>query len=56
MTDTATHDTMRDPVCGMTLDATTAVTSTEHDGTTYHFCSEDCYRTFTADPETYAKG
>ena len=52
MTDT---DTVRDPVCGMDVTPMTAVTSTEYEGTTYHFCSEDCYDTFTADPKTYVK-
>ena len=50
MTDTGT---VRDPVCGMDISPTTAVTSTEFEGTTYHFCSEDCYRTFTEDPAQF---
>lgn len=50
MTDT---DTLRDPVCGMSVSPVTAVTSTEYEGTTYHFCSEDCYRTFSEDPAQY---
>jgi uncharacterized protein len=34
-----------DPVCGMSVDKATALTS-EHDGHTYYFCSEDCRRAF----------
>jgi YHS domain-containing protein len=44
---------MRDPVCGMDVDPLTATASEQVDGQTYYFCSEDCYRTFTADPTTY---
>lgn len=50
MTDT---DTLRDPVCGMSVSPVTSVTSTEYEGTTYYFCSEDCYRTFTENPAQY---
>ncbi len=50
MTDTGT---VRDPVCGMEISPMTAVTSTEYDGTTYHFCSEDCYETFSQNPAQY---
>lgn len=46
-------DTMRDPVCGMSLTPITATTSTQLDGKTYYFCSDDCYQTFMADPKTY---
>ncbi len=42
--------TLKDPVCGMEVTPATAVSSAEHKGTTYCFCSEDCYRTFTANP------
>ena len=50
MTDT---DTLRDPVCGMEVTPETAITSTQLDGQTYYFCSEDCYHTFMADPKPY---
>ena len=54
-TDTGTGTgTVRDPVCGMEVDAITAVSSTEYEGTTYYFCSEDCYRTFTQNPAQFA--
>jgi YHS domain-containing protein len=50
MTDT---NTVKDPVCGMSLTPMTATTSTDLDGQTYYFCSEDCYHTFIANPKTY---
>lgn len=45
--------TAKDPVCGMTVDPATAKYRTEHDGTTYYFCSEGCLKKFTADPQHY---
>ena len=44
--------TLKDPVCGMDVTPATAVSSAEHKGKTYYFCSEDCYKTFTADPDS----
>jgi YHS domain-containing protein len=44
-----------DPVCGMKVDRAKAVTA-EHDGHTYHFCSEHCRARFRSDPEGYASG
>ena len=47
------HDqtpTVTDPVCGMSVDPATAATSIEHEGHTYHFCSQRCAQTFAADP------
>jgi len=41
-----------DPVCGMTVDPTTAV-STSHGGEQYYFCREGCRDKFTADPQRY---
>lgn len=43
---------VQDPVCGMSIDPATSL-STEHDNRLYHFCSERCQATFTADPDTY---
>ncbi|SIO30822.1 heavy metal translocating P-type ATPase [Vannielia litorea] len=43
----------RDPVCGMTVDPAAEKPTTEHDGHTYHFCSEGCRAKFVADPEAY---
>ena len=38
-----------DPVCGMTVDPTTAVHA-ERDGKTFHFCSERCRAKFLSAP------
>ncbi|MCH9702223.1 MAG: heavy metal translocating P-type ATPase [Actinomycetia bacterium] len=43
-----------DPVCGMTIDPAAAAVTAEHAGDTYHFCSQHCHHTFTADPVAYA--
>ena len=45
----------RDPVCGMTVDRDTAV-STEWNGKTYYFCGPGCQARFEADPERYVGG
>jgi YHS domain-containing protein len=42
-----------DPVCGMEVDTTTSMLSTEHDGKTYWFCGRGCLLEFTDDPERY---
>ncbi|HEU4611760.1 MAG TPA: heavy metal-binding domain-containing protein, partial [Kofleriaceae bacterium] len=41
-----------DPVCGMTVEATTPHRAT-HDGTEFLFCSAHCQREFLADPARY---
>ncbi|MEM1130740.1 MAG: heavy metal translocating P-type ATPase [Pseudomonadota bacterium] len=43
----------RDPVCGMLAGPGGDVQSFDHDGATYHFCSNHCREKFSADPETY---
>jgi Cu+-exporting ATPase len=46
--------TATDPVCGgQVLVAAPPGGTLEHDGVTYHFCSETCRRRFAADPERY---
>src|SRR5260221_6033282 len=45
--------TVRDPVCGMTVDPTTSQHQFDHRGETYHFCSAGCRTKFAADPQTY---
>jgi YHS domain-containing protein len=45
--------TVTDPVCGMTIHPEDAAATEEYGGRTYYFCSEDCHRQFTADPEKY---
>jgi Cu+-exporting ATPase len=43
-----------DPVCGMQIDPATAVASEEHEGRTYHFCSDSCHQRFVEEPERFA--
>jgi YHS domain-containing protein len=45
-----------DPVCGMRIDEAEAVGSARFESRTYHFCSEQCWTKFSADPERYAVG
>jgi multidrug efflux pump subunit AcrA (membrane-fusion protein)/YHS domain-containing protein len=46
----------RDPVCGMTLDASQAQRhETAYNGTTYRFCSESCKTKFLGDAAKYAR-
>ena len=47
--------TVRDPVCGMSVDPATAKHSAEHAGTSYYFCSAGCRQKFAADPDRYLK-
>lgn len=42
-----------DPVCGMSVDTSSAKHSAEHKGQTYYFCAPGCKRAFEADPEKY---
>jgi len=44
---------VRDPVCGMTVDPAGAAAEVEHAGTRYYFCSAGCAAKFRADPERY---
>src|SRR5690349_13020025 len=45
--------TVKDPVCGMTVDPHTAKHRTEHEGRPYYFCSAGCKAKFEADPAKY---
>ena len=45
--------TVRDPVCGMTVDPATSKHRFDHHGDTFHFCSAGCRTKFAADPEAY---
>jgi Cu+-exporting ATPase len=40
-----------DPICGMTVDPSTAAGQYEYKGVTYYFCATSCLDTFKADPE-----
>ena len=42
----------RDPVCGMTVDVTTAYAEAVG-GQTYYFCSENCRQRFDENPAAY---
>ncbi len=44
---------VKDPVCNMDVDPTTAAGSSEYKGQTYYFCSAGCVKRFNADPEKY---
>ena len=46
---------LRDPVCGMTVDPSTAKFQADQDGVTYYFCSTGCRSKFLADPSAYTK-
>ncbi len=50
------HDpaTTVDPVCGMSIPTDSPI-HTQHEGTTYHFCSTRCQATFEATPEKYVE-
>ncbi|HWX67468.1 MAG TPA: heavy metal translocating P-type ATPase [Rhodanobacter sp.] len=53
------HDhahTVKDPVCGMTVDPHTAKYRAEHDGHTHYFCSARCHEKFVANPSAYLDG
>ena len=39
-----------DPVCHMHVDSSTSLNSSQHEGKTYHFCSERCMQLFQANP------
>jgi Cu+-exporting ATPase len=49
-----TMATVKDPVCGMEIDPSTAAASAEHEGLTYYFCSRSCYDSFVAEPTRFA--
>jgi len=50
---TQEEQVVTDPVCQMKIKPSDAVTSLEHDGTTYYFCSQDCADSFRESPEDY---
>ncbi|MGK2254811.1 MAG: Cu+-exporting ATPase [Brevundimonas sp.] len=45
--------TVKDPVCGMSVDPTTTAHRASHDGQDYFFCSAGCQSKFVADPAPY---
>ena len=51
----ANTTTTKDPVCGMSVDPTTAKVSRTYAGTTVFFCGSHCGDKFDQDPERYLK-
>ncbi|HET6862495.1 MAG TPA: heavy metal translocating P-type ATPase, partial [Pyrinomonadaceae bacterium] len=51
--DSAKVATAVDPVCGMTVNSTTAAGSYEYKGQTYYFCATNCLEKFRLDPERF---
>jgi hypothetical protein len=45
-----------DPVCGMSVDVSTAKHTMDYEGHTFYFCSPGCRQTFAASPAKYAGG
>lgn len=43
-------DKVKDPVCGMMIAPESAAGKSEHNGSTYYFCSTSCKASFDADP------
>jgi Cu+-exporting ATPase len=44
-----------DPVCGMRVDENNAKSSSQYQGKTYSFCSDECRQQFEKNPEQYAQ-
>jgi Cu+-exporting ATPase len=44
---------IRDHVCDMDIEESSAAATFEYAGDTYYFCSEKCKQKFEADPENY---
>ena len=49
----ADDTTVRDPVCGMTVDPATSKHRFDHHSQTFHFCSAGCRTKFAADPNAW---
>src|SRR5262249_28678013 len=47
---------VRDPVCGMEVDASTATDRSQYAGQTVYFCSATCHARFNARPDSYMQG
>ncbi|HKB35989.1 MAG TPA: YHS domain-containing protein, partial [Gemmataceae bacterium] len=52
----AAAGSVKDPVCGMTVNPATAAASFEYQGQKYYFCNPSCAQRFRADPERYLHG
>lgn len=51
--DAHAHHSVKDPVCGMSVDPHTARHRAEFEGHTYYFCAARCREKFLADPASY---
>ena len=49
----AADNTVRDPVCGMTVSPDRASASTQYESAMYYFCCEHCKKRFDADPQAF---
>ncbi|MCO4839321.1 MAG: heavy metal translocating P-type ATPase [Rhodobacteraceae bacterium] len=49
-------NTVRDPVCGMTVTLGKSKPTLEYKGDNYHFCSQGCHDKFDCDPYFYLSG
>ena len=45
--------TVKDPVCGMSVDPATSKHQATHEGQTFHFCGAGCKAKFEAEPARY---
>lgn len=45
---------VKDPVCGMSIEPADAVGHGEYKGQTYYFCSTSCKAKFDMEPDKYA--
>ena len=50
---TVPESTVTDPVCGMKVNPAKSRHRSDHEGTTFHFCSAGCRTKFAADPAKY---
>ncbi|HLY61380.1 MAG TPA: heavy metal translocating P-type ATPase [Terriglobia bacterium] len=48
--------TVKDPVCGMSVDPARAAATYEHEGRKYYFCNPRCQEKFRANPQKYLAG
>jgi YHS domain-containing protein len=48
------EESVKDPVCGMTIRTTDAEGSTRYKGRAFYFCSTSCQAKFLHDPDRYA--
>lgn len=48
-----TTTVVKDPVCGMDIEAASADGQTEHKAQTYYFCGSNCKEKFDLNPEQY---